>query len=78
MKPDLVIGLVAVAIMWTFLFWCVFWVCTSDMGSVAKCVVVVLCVFAFFSIRFKHVDDGKNDITFGNGGISKTQTEGKK
>lgn len=77
MKPDLVIGLVAVAITWTFLFWCVFWACTSDMGSVAKCVVVVLCVFAFFSIRFKHVDDGKHDITFGSSKITESKCSRK-
>lgn len=65
MKPDLIIGLIAVFITWGFLFWCVYWACTSDMGSIAKCVVVILCVFSFFNIRFKHVDDGKNEISIG-------------
>ena len=66
MKLDLIIGLTALFVMWAFLFWCVFWACTSNMGSVAKCLVVILCVFAFFSIRFKHIDDGKHSITIGS------------
>lgn len=78
MKADLIIGLTAVAVMWGFLFWCVYWSCTSDMGSVAKCIVVILCIFAFFSIGFKHVEDGKRDITIGRSDSKETANENSK
>lgn len=72
---SLVVGLTAVAASWAFLFWCVFWVCMSNMDDFFKACIVVFCVVAFFSIRFEYVDDGKNHIRFGE--TKNNQAEGK-
>jgi hypothetical protein len=61
----LLVGLSTVAVMYAFLFWCVYWVCASDMYDIFKLLGVVVCVLIFYSIRFEYVDDGKNNFSYG-------------